>query len=70
MLGRVHGRLHKAPTKEEKDRLREEGGKVKLNDRGFEIRKVAGFWKKEEGNTFHILPVLQVNDYLWDRVRG
>ena len=56
--------------KEESERLRGEGDQIRFNDLRFERWQVVGFRKQEEGNIFHKLHILGMNDDLWGRVRG
>ena len=58
----------KAPTKEESQRLSEEGDKIKFTDLRFERRRLLDSGKREEGKTLHKLHVLGMNDDLWGRV--
>ena len=45
MSGKGHGGLCKAPTLKKNERLRGEGGKIKLIDLGFERWQVVGYKK-------------------------
>ena len=72
MLGKGHGGLYKAPTKEErrKQNFKRERDQINFIDLRFERRQNIGFRKAREGKTFHQLNVLGMNDDLWDKVRG
>ena len=65
MLGKGHGGLHNAPTKEESKRPREERDQIK-----FEKWQAVTCRKAREGKRFHKLHVLGTNDDLWDKASG
>ena len=67
MLGKGHGGLYKAPTKEGRrmrKAQRRERDQIKFIDLGFERWQVVRFRKQEGGKTFHKLDVLGMNDDL------
>ena len=70
MLGKGHGVLNEAPTKEESERLGGREVRSSLLILDLKDGEMQDSGKHEEGKTFHKLHVLGMNDDLWDRVRG
>ena len=61
MLGKGHGGLYEAPTKEESERLRRERDQIKFIDLGVERWQVVRFRKARRGKIFHKLHILGMN---------
>ena len=72
MLGKGHGGLYKLQQwkKEESERLRGERDQIKFINVGFERWQVVRFRKVRGKQMSHELHVLEMNDDLWDKVRG
>ena len=69
-LGKAAVAYSKAPTKEEDERLRGEGNKIKFIDFGYEGRRseVLRFCDEEKTAMLNRLQVLGMNGDLWDIV--